>query len=279
MSAGHPPSRDGVRRCAVLGSPIAHSQSPTLHRAAYGYLGLPWTYEAIEVDESGLAGFVDSLDESWRGLSLTMPLKRVGVEVASDLVEPVPTIGVANTLVLIDGRRIAYNTDVAGMRAALAEAGMSRVPHALVVGGGGTAAASVAALAPIAERVTAAVRSPQRASSLAQVAARLGVQFTFCPWDEIETHLDAPLVVSTTPAGSTDHLAVSLGQWAQRTPGLLFDVVYDPWPTPLAAAWRAHGGAVLGGLDLLVHQAVGQIELMTGRAVALSVLRAAVAAR
>jgi shikimate dehydrogenase len=276
VSAGRssPPGR-GIRRCAVLGSPVAHSLSPTLHRAAYAHLGLDWTYEAIEVPESGLAAFVDALDESWRGLSLTMPLKSVGVEVATDRVEPVPTVGVTNTLVLEAGRRTAYNTDVAGLQAALAAAGVTRVERATVIGGGSTAVAAVAALAPMADGVVACVRSRRRAGAVADVAQRLGVALSFAGWDDTPAHLGAPLVVSTTPVGSTD----GLSSHVPRSPGLLFDVVYDPWPTLLAAAWQASGGDVLSGLDLLVHQAVGQVELMTGHHVSVAVLRDAVASR
>ncbi len=68
-----------VRRCAVLGSPIEHSLSPAIHAAAYAHLGLDWTYERHEVVADGLAAFVAGLDESWRGLSCTMPLKEAVV--------------------------------------------------------------------------------------------------------------------------------------------------------------------------------------------------------
>jgi len=257
----------------VLGSPIAHSLSPTLHRAAYAWLGLRWSYTAVEVTEPELAAFVDSLDESWRGLSLTMPLKRVAVEVATDVAELVGTVGVANTLVLDGERRTAHNTDVGGMRSAMAAAGLGRVERATVIGGGATAATAVAAVAGLADSVVACVRSPRRASALAAVAERVGVTLHVAGWGETPAHLGAPLVVSTTPVGSTDAMAGSV----PVGPGLLFDVVYDPWPTRLAAEWSAAGGAVLGGLDLLVHQAVGQVELMTGRSVPVSVLRDAVA--
>jgi shikimate dehydrogenase len=259
----------------VLGSPVAHSLSPTLHRAAYASLGLDWTYEAIEVDEAGLASLVDSLDSSWRGLSLTMPLKRVAVALATHLADPVPTVGVANTLVLDGERRTAHNTDIAGMRAALAEAGVEHVDSATVIGGGATAVAAVAALAPIAGRVALCVRSPARASAVVDVAQRLGVDVDVVQWASAARHLGAPLVVSTTPAGSTDELATSV----PGDPHLLFDVVYDPWPTRLAGSWQAAGGVVLSGLDLLVHQAVDQVALMTGRAVPASVLRGAVTPR
>ena len=256
----------------MLGSPISHSLSPSLHRAAYAYLGLDWTYEAFTVERHELAEFVAALDEQWRGLSLTMPLKQVAVAVATELVQPVPVVGVANTLLLDGARRTALNTDISGMQAALAEAGVTAVPSATVVGGGSTAVAAVAALAPRADTVVACVRSPQRAGALLDLARRLGVRLVLAPWDAAPEHLAAPVVLSTTPAGATD----SWVDLVPAQPGLLFDVVYDPWPTPFAQAWHAGGGAVLGGRDLLVHQAVGQVQAMTGRAVPIDVLRAAV---
>lgn len=269
--SGQPDLRQGGRRCAVLGSPVAHSLSPALHRAAYRHLGLSWDYRAIEVTEPELAKFVAGLDATWRGLSLTMPLKRVAVDVATELVEPVPEIGVANTLILEGDRRTAHNTDVPGMQAALAEAGVSSVERATILGGGSTAVATVAALAPMIGRVTACVRSKQRARALSGVAGRLGVQLDLTAWDATPEHLEAPVVVSTTPSGVSDAWVSSV----PTTPGLLFDVVYEPWPTPLAAAWLGAGGRLLSGLDLLVHQAIGQVRLMTGGSVPIGVLREA----
>jgi len=100
--------RDGIRRCAVLGSPIEHSLSPALHRAAYAHVGLNWSYQRIEVDEQGLPSFVDSLDASWRGLSLTMPLKVSVLELGE--VDPLARLAVAgNTLILEGGKRQVYN--------------------------------------------------------------------------------------------------------------------------------------------------------------------------
>ncbi|NEA09919.1 shikimate dehydrogenase, partial [Streptomyces sp. SID10692] len=80
-------------------------------------------------------------------------------------------------------------------------------------------------------------------------------------WADGAEALGAPLVIATTPAGATDAFTGSVSE----APGILFDVLYEPWPTELAAAWSARGGAVVGGLDLLVHQALLQVEQMTGR--------------
>ncbi|TDC50157.1 shikimate dehydrogenase, partial [Jiangella ureilytica] len=116
-----------TRRCAVLGSPIAHSLSPVIHRAAYRRLGLDWEYTAHEVDESSLARFVSGLGPEWRGLSLTMPLKRVALDVAATASDVARTVGAANTLVRRDdGGWDADNTDVPGVVATLRAAGAPR---------------------------------------------------------------------------------------------------------------------------------------------------------
>ncbi|MCQ4082777.1 shikimate dehydrogenase [Streptomyces sp. RB6PN25] len=256
-----------VRRAAVLGSPIAHSLSPVLHRAAYAALGLQgWEYGRYEVDEEGLPGFVEKIAADpvpWAGLSLTMPLKRAVIPLLDELTPTAASVEAVNTVVFTgDGRRTGDNTDIPGMVAALRERGVSRVESAAVLGAGATASSAVAALAQICTgEVTAYVRSEARAAEMRQWGERLGVVVRTAPWSEAARALAAPLVIATTPAGTTDALADAVPE----RPGALFDVLYEPWPTPLAAAWAARGGAVVGGLDLLVHQAVLQVELMTGR--------------
>jgi shikimate dehydrogenase len=259
-----------VRRCAVLGSPIAHSLSPALHRAAYDYLGLTWHYGRHEVDEAGLAGFLGDLDASWRGLSLTMPLKHVALACVDEMSDTARVVQAVNTVLIEpDGRRHGDNTDVLGMVTGLRERGVERVAAAAVLGGGATARSALAALHQVADSATVYVRTPARAESLLATAAELGLVCTVRPWSERYDGLTAPVVIVTTPAGASDDLAGSVPE----APGALLDVVYNSGPTPLSAAWAAAGGAVVSGLDLLVHQAVRQVQLMTGQDVPVSVLR------
>jgi shikimate dehydrogenase len=267
-----------ARRAAVLGSPIGHSLSPVLHRAAYAELGLTgWSYDRFEVDEEALPGFLKELEagpDSWAGLSLTMPLKRAVIPLLDGISDTAASVEAVNTLVFAgDGRRLGDNTDIPGMVAALRERGVERVDSAAVLGAGATASSALAALAQICSgEVTAYVRGPDRAAEMSQWGERLGVAVRTAAWEDAALALDAPLVIATTPAGAADALAGAVPQ----APGALFDVLYDPWPTALATAWSARGGAVVGGLDLLVHQAVLQVEQMTGRAPApLAAMRAA----
>ncbi|MGW1251211.1 shikimate dehydrogenase [Streptomyces sp. NPDC002535] len=251
------------RRAAVLGSPIAHSLSPVLHRAAYAALGLDdWSYERFEVDEAGLPGFVRELDDSWAGLSLTMPLKRAIIPLLDGISDTAASVEAVNTVVLReDGRRVGDNTDIPGMLAALRERGVEKVESAAVLGAGATASSALAALARICDGpVTAYVRSEARAEEMRGWGERLGVEVRTAAWDDAAEAFASPLVIATTPAGTTNALAGSVPDAV----GTLFDVLYDPWPTALAAAWSDRGGKVVGGLDLLVHQAVLQVEQMTG---------------
>jgi shikimate dehydrogenase len=236
-----------------------------LHRAAYAELGLTgWTYDLFDVDEAALPGFVEGLGPEWAGLSLTMPLKRAVIPLLDGISDTAASVDAVNTVVLTaDGRRTGDNTDIPGMIAALREHGVEKVESAAVLGAGATASSALAALARIcAGEVAVYVRSAARAAEMRGWAERLDVEVRVVDWARAAEALHAPLVVATTPAGTTDALAAAVPE----RPVTLFDVLYEPWPTALAARWSAHGGAVVSGLDLLVHQAVLQVEQMTGRA-------------
>jgi shikimate dehydrogenase len=249
----------------VLGRPIAHSLSPRLHRAAYAALGLDWTYDAVEVGEAELPAFLDGLDDTWAGLSLTMPLKQAVLPLLDEVSDLARDVAAANTVVLRDGRRTGSNTDVHGMVAALREAGVTTVERPVVLGGGATARSAVAALAALgARRPVLVVRAEPRETLAA--AGRLGVRPTVTAYDPAVLE-ECDLLISTLPAGAADALAPHV----RDVPALL-DVVYDPWPTPLAAACR---GTVVSGVAMLLHQAAAQVELMTGRPAPLEAMRRA----
>lgn len=251
------------RRAAVLGSPIAHSLSPALHRAAYARLGLAgWSYGRHEVDEAALPGFLAALDDSWAGFSLTMPLKRAVIPLLDEVHPTALAVRAVNTLVLrADGSRYGENTDVPGFAGALRERGVQRIGRVAVLGGGATAGSALAALSGLtAGPIAVFVRNPAKLVEFDALVAHFGLELEPRPFTRAAEAAEFDLVVNTTPAGAADELAPGL----PGRVGTLFDVLYHPWPTPLAAAWAARGGAVLGGRDLLLHQAVRQVELMTG---------------
>ena len=264
-------------RCAVLGSPIGHSRSPVLHRAAYAELGLDWQYDARDVDEAGLEEFLEGLDGSWRGLSLTMPLKRAVVPLLDEVSVRARQAGAANTVVLAGGRRAGHNTDIPGAVAAIRERCDAPLTSAVVLGGGATASSSLLALADLGCAVVRlVVRDARRAQETLDAAgrhpARPSVEvLTFREAANLGEALRPDIVVSTIPAAAQGEAALRVASAAP----VVFDVVYDPWPTPLARLAATEGLTLVSGLDLLVHQAALQVELMTGLPAPLAVMRGA----
>lgn len=203
-----------------------------------------------------------------------MPLKRAALALCATVTPVARSVEAVNTMVRgADGSWHGDNTDVPGLVAALGERGVEKAPEAAVLGAGATASSALAALAAMgAGQVEVYVRSEARAEEMREWGRRLGVEALARPWERAAEALRRPLVVATTPAGAADALAADVPE----APGTLFDVLYEPWPTPLAARWAERGGTVLGGLDLLVHQAVLQVEQMTGvPAAPLAAMRAA----
>jgi shikimate dehydrogenase len=250
---------------------VGHSLSPVLHRAAYAALGLDdWTYDALDLGADQLPELLAGLGTEWRGFSVTMPCKQAAVD-AADVVEPLPRLlHAANTLVRTDEGWRAENTDVVGIGMALQLGGLERVSTAAVLGAGGTAAAAAVALASLGARhLDVVVRDPARAGELLRVLDVLGLDRTVSHLSAAD--LDVPLVVSTLPIDAQPQL----GGLRWRPGQTVLDVLYAPWPTPLAGWVTAAGGTVIGGLEVLFWQATVQVELMTGRPAPIAAMRAA----
>ena len=246
-----------TQRAAVLGSPIQHSLSPALHLAAYAGLGIDATYEAIEVHRGELESFLRTCDESWIGLSLTMPLKEEAVAVAVECEPIVTSLGVANTLLPGPRGWRACNTDIAGIVNAI---GVVDAHSASVLGAGASARSALAALAVLGVRhVELRARRLQQAQEGVALANELGLDATALELTTTTTLEDVELCISTLPPHAADGVEV------EGSCGTLLDIAYDPWPSRLAVTWLEHGGRVVAGHEMLLHQAVEQVRLMTGR--------------
>ena len=247
---------------AVLGKPVHHSLSPVLHGAGYRALGLSeWRYAAHEIGVDALAEFVAGLDETWRGLSLTMPLKEAAFQVVADVSDVAARSGAVNTLVRRpDGTWAGENTDVQGIVAALAD--VAHDGRATVLGAGATSRSALLALARLGvTEVRLAARNLERAGQAARCAAAQGLQVHPVRLGEWAA-ADDQLVVSALPPEASGVAAEALE--GRRRGGTLMDVVYAGWPTPLGRAADVAGMAVVSGLDMLVHQAAEQFRLFTG---------------
>ena len=254
-------AEEGARRAGVLGAPISHSLSPALHRAAYAGLGLDWTYDAYEVDEQSLPSFLASLDGSWAGLSLTMPLKERALDLVSDVDPVAAAVRSVNTLLPSAAGWRGVNTDIDGIVRSLADAGLVAPRTGMVLGAGATARSAIAALARLGVvEVVVRARRPEAAADAAELATVLGMAAqvgTLEPDAAAVQTVD--VVVSTLPGDAAAPWAAAV----DSTPAALLDASYHPWPTPLASAWP--NALVASGRDMLLWQAVEQVRLMTGQ--------------
>lgn len=257
-----------ARRAGVLGSPISHSRSPDIHLAAYRALGLTsWTYDRIECTAEQLPALVAGLGPEWVGLSVTMPNKFAALAVASERTDRAALVGSANTLVRTATGWRADNTDIDGVIGALSDV-LDAPRRGAVLGSGGTAPAAVAGLVALGVTDIAVVaRNREKAEALVEVGRRLDIDIR---WVALGTAVDVDVAVSTLPAD----IAADYAHTIEGVPVLL-DAIYDPWPTPLASAVQARGGRVISGLQMLLHQAVAQVEQFTGLTAPKEVMRQA----
>ncbi len=264
-------STRGPRKAAVLGSPIAHSRSPQLHLAAYRALGLDdWTYERIECTAEQLPALVGGFGPEWIGVSVTMPGKFAALQFADERTARAELVGSANTLVRVPTGWRADNTDVDGVTGALGQAS----GNAMVLGAGGTAPAVVVGLATLGvRRITIVARNGTRAAPFVELAKASGVDADWCAIDGPDlaaSVAEVDVMVNTVPADAVEPYVPILAP----TPVLL-DAIYDPWPTPLAAAVEVTGGRVISGLQMLLNQAFAQVEQFTGQPAPKEAMRAA----
>lgn len=258
------------QRAAVLGSPIKHSLSPVLHNAGYAAAGLAgWEYGRIECAESELARIVGEASAQYRGFSVTMPAKFAALRFADEVSERARFIGSANTLVRTRDRWRADNTDCEGILTALEEL-MHDAPieNAVLIGAGGTARPALWALKQRgAQRIHVLNRTDRRAE-IAPLAAGVELSFTDFDTDLEALTMSADVVVSTVPSRAIAAYFPALAH------APVLDVIYDPWPTPLAVHAASHGHPTVGGLAVLAGQSYSQFEQFTGVAAPREAMRA-----
>jgi shikimate dehydrogenase len=266
-----------TQKAAVLGSPISHSLSPTLHRAAYEALGLDIEYTAIETPTEMLEQRIAELDDNSLGYSLTMPLKRDVLALVDNHSPLVIQTGCANTVYRNENQKWALeNTDVFGIVQTIEQAGFGHIKSACIIGSGATAGSALGALSELGvEKVTCYARNQAAFRLLRSQSESLGVDFQAVTLDNENHHvLAGDLVVSTVPSSAQkqiiDRLAVG------QSNSVLLDIAYNPWPSELASYWELHqGGPVLSGVDMLLWQACAQVELFTGKIAPTQAMRAA----
>ncbi|WP_300265816.1 shikimate dehydrogenase [Microbacterium sp.] len=242
-------------RLAVWGAPIDHSKSPALHTAAYRALGLDWEYGRKHVDAEHFAAELAQGDATWRGLSLTMPLKEVAFRSATRHDRHAELTGAVNTLLFADALH-GFNTDVGGIIDALAENGIRSLASARILGAGATAASALVAASEMgAQHVDLRARRPERAGEIARLGERLGVSVAVS--DFLSPASDVDATIATLPTGTV--LDADVTRPLAATGGVLLDAAYAPWPSALASVWNSAGA--ISGLAMLFNQAVRQVRV------------------
>jgi shikimate dehydrogenase len=242
-------------KCGVLGNPIEHSLSPILHRAAYDVLKIDWQFEKYLLNADELRPFLESSDSSVAGYAVTMPLKDVAFSLATSVDDYASATRAVNTLIPGAEGWQGFNTDVPGFINSLRAAGISKVENPVVLGAGATARSAVAALhVQGAKRIRVVARRESAVAEMQSLFPKIELQPLTFGSDEVA----GDVVISTLPAGVADAVKIS------ASTALFYDVIYAPWPTVSVRQAQNLGVAILGGLDLLVAQAVEQVILMTG---------------
>ncbi|MDH3242166.1 MAG: shikimate dehydrogenase [Alphaproteobacteria bacterium] len=252
----------------VMGWPVAHSLSPRLHNFWLDQYGLDGAYVPLAVDPEHFPQALRVLAHlGFAGVNITVPHKETALKVVDQADAVAKRIGAVNTVVVRgDGSLLGTNTDGVGFLAHLAAARPEFDPTAapaVVIGGGGAARALVAALT---EAGVPEVRLCNRTLARAEeIAIGLGAAVRVINWVNRTHALDgAGLLVNATTQGMVGQKALDLDISELPTDAVVYDIVYAPERTPLLAAAAARGNPVVGGLGMLLHQAVPGFKAFFG---------------
>lgn len=248
-------------KLAVLGSPISHSLSPTLHSAAYSCLGLDWRFSALDVDKDSFSSFISSLTDDYRGFAVTMPLKQEAFSNAGTHDFLSSATQSTNTLVCSweSGTLslTSYNTDVFGIVHALSDAGCTQARHVAIIGSGATAASGIAAAAQLGAEHVSIISRNANEGPLSQVAEAVGIPISFSSLGSCDELDPCDVALSTVP-GTVE---LSLAGIPRREQSFLLDVAYSPWPSQRAIEWKKQSGIAVSGLEMLLRQALIQVRI------------------
>ena len=256
-----------TRNFAVVGSPVDHSKSPQIHRSAYRVLGLDWQYSAVDVPEGRLLQFLETLDKSWHGLSVTMPLKPEAARLATRLDPLASKTGIANTLLRDEDGWRGFNTDIFGVQMALRDSLIASKQSVVIIGSGATAVSSAFAVLlanPLAD-VRLVARNAQAASEVAKLVEDSGFRMKISSMSRFVSAVkNADIVISTLPSGALDPFALKLNRrFSSKPRGVFFDVAYNSWPSKFAAAWMSKDLTVVSGIEMLIFQAIAQLRVFS----------------
>ena len=268
--------------CGVIGDPIEHSLSPTIHNAAFNHLKLDFVFLAFRVKTADLENAVRGMRGlGIHGLNVTMPHKRAVIGCLDEVDFTVRFLDSANTILNRDGRLSGFSTDGVGALKALRENGIDLSgKKVLLLGAGGAAKAIAFALVPEVGELAILNRSAEKAEELAETLGhmfnRKVISSVLSP-DAIKTNLrDTDILVNATSAGMKPNLSKSLvAPELLKSDLAVMDIVYNPVETKLAKDAKAAGAKVISGVEMLIYQGAASFEIWTGESAPIEVMRKA----
>jgi shikimate dehydrogenase len=271
-----------TRVCGVIGDPIEHTLSPTIHNAAFNSLGLDFVFLAFRVKAADLENAVRGMRGlGIHGLNVTMPHKGTVTAYLDELDSAVKFLGSANTILNEDGKLSGFNTDGSGALKALRGNGVKlSEKKVLLLGAGGGAKAIAFALAQEAGELVVLNRATEKAEELAERLTRtLGKKVVGCSLspDAIAENLrNSDVLINATSVGMSPDVNQSIVPPQLLRSGLtVMDIVYNPVETKLAKDAKAAGANVVSGVEMLIYQGSASFEIWTGRAAPIEVMRKA----
>ena len=265
-------------RAGLIGHPLGHSISPAIFASAFAAAGIDATYEPWDTEPDVLAGRIEALrGDGFLGASVTIPFKEAVVPMLDTTEAAAKTSGAVNTIVHHSGQLVGHNTDVAGFARSLKEdAGFDASgKRCVLLGAGGAARAVGLALVEAGASVIYVVgRQPRRVEGVVlslKALTRPGTTISWAYWGDgsfLRSLSEADLVVNCTPVGTAGSPTAGQSPIDAKLiseKSTVFDLVYNPSPTPLVAAAQARGAKAIGGLSMLVYQAAEQFKLWTNQ--------------
>ncbi|MEM2900135.1 MAG: shikimate dehydrogenase [Thermoplasmata archaeon] len=272
---------DKIRKlCALIGNPVSHSLSPTMHNAAFEYLGLDYNYIAFEIDEPHLLDTVMAFKQiGVVGFNVTSPFKTSIIRYLDGISSEAEKIDAVNTVVNQNDRFVGYNTDVFGTLRTLENSKIRiKDEHFLIIGGGGAAKAVAYALLKEKGKVMISNRTYESAKKIADRFEDYGDIDAVPMGNELKDKIEKiKVIVNCTPVGMVPNVNnIPIDTSLIRKEMVVFDLVYTPLETMLIKEAKKRGAKTISGIDMLVYQGAASFELWLGRKAPVEIMRNAV---
>ena len=268
-----------LKTFAVIGDPIDHSLSPTIHNAAYRELGLECTYIAYKIPKDQLDVEIDSLKKiKISGFNVTIPHKINMLEFLDEMDENCRIIGATNTVIKEDGYLKGYNTDMDGFLEPIKNRNITiKDSNVLLLGSGGAARAIIAGMAKEkAKEVTIINRTKEHATELKEFSINIGLDAEVKSITEMnDLHTGYNFIINSSSLGLKNESNIVPSEIINEDT-IVYDIVYKPVNTELIKESKKKNAQIIYGYEMLLGQAVKSFEIWTGKKAPVSVMNNAV---